>query len=308
MPRRKGNDSMRCLIKRSHRILCLVLACVFAFVTVPGLAAVGRDEILRTIYQYCETELGYTREELTINNLEQYKDGSCAFSFYVNDPEPMTNALVRGSLKKDGTLDLIQGPAPVSVYEWLSQELAKAFFNYEDVYRLKQEWEPKLDSIPEEELERFNARHEHFPILDFLRHDIVLPDGQCISYETAAENSIRCIEAMNGWKPEMTKHIGIIAETVHIPDGMDHPVYQFIYTLASLATFEKNVVFNEEYTDEFDRMVNRMMDEEDRIFGKNQPIIISVRIDACTGEQIGEIYLETPPVTGYDYTAIMLWK
>ena len=88
---------------------------------------------------------------------------------------------------------------------------------------------------------------------------------------------------MNGWKPEMTKHIGIIAETVHIPDGMDHPVYQFIYTLASLATFEKNVVFNEEYTDEFDRMVNRMMDEEDRIFGKNQPIIISVRIDACTG-------------------------
>ena len=106
----------------------------------------------------------------------------------------------------------------------------------------------------------------------------------------------------------MTKHIDLIAEAVHIPSGMDHPVYQFIYTTASTVAFQKNVLFNEEYTDDFNRQVNRMMDEEDVVFGDNLPSVISVRIDAYSGEQVGEIYLETPPVSGYDYIAMILWE
>ena len=60
---------------------------------------------------------------------------------------------------------------------------------------------------------------------------------------------------MNGWTPEMTDHIGIIAEVVHIPSGMDHPVYQFIYTLQSIATLARNNLYEEEYTDELNRTI-----------------------------------------------------
>ena len=58
----KGDNNMFFLKKMPQRFLCLALACLFAFVTVPEFAAAGRDEILSTIYQYCETKLGYTRE------------------------------------------------------------------------------------------------------------------------------------------------------------------------------------------------------------------------------------------------------
>ena len=290
------------------KILCLLFAGIVAMLFSVGLAATDRDAILTQIYEYCNIELGYDRDGLTLNNLEHYKDGSWAFSFFVKDPEPKTNALVTGSINKDGTLKSIQGPAPVSTFEWLCQETGKALFDYKDVYRLKKEWEPQLAFIPDEELKAFNASREYYPLLDFLRHDIVLPDEKCIDYDTAKENSIHCIEAMKGWTPKMTKHIDLIAETVHIPSGMDHPVYQFIYTTASTVAFQKNVLFNEEYTDDFNRKVSRMMDDEDIVFGDNLPSVISVRIDAYSGAQVGEIYLETPPVSGYDYIAMILWE
>ena len=45
-----------------------------------------------------------------------------------------------------------------------------------------------------------------------------------------------------------------------------------------------------------------------QFFGRNIPCALSVRIDALTGEQVGDIYLDTPPVEDYGFTAIILWK
>ena len=146
------------------------------------------DDIREILYQYCESELGYTRDNLTPYNLVQNEDGCWDFSFYVKDAEPMTNGLVIGSLDSNGKLVEIKGPAPVSTVEWLNEQVGKCMFSYQDIYELKQQWEPKLDSIPEKDMEFFDSIQSFNPILDFLRLDIVLPDEQCIPYEEAKQN------------------------------------------------------------------------------------------------------------------------
>ena len=268
------------------------------------------DDIREILYQYCESELGYTWDNLTPYNLVQNEDGSWDFSFYVKDAEPGTNGLVIGALDSEGKLVEIQGPAPVSTVEWLNDQIRKCMFSYQDLYELKKQWEPKLDSLSEQDLADFESIQSFNPILDFLKLDIVLPDEKCIPYEAAKQKSIEIIEAMNGWKPEMTDYIDIMAELVYIPSGMDHPVYQFIYGTAGDVLHAKTVLYNKEYTDELSQQIRDIWEEEKTVFGgnENRPCVISIRIDAYTGEQVGETYLETPPVSDIGYTGIVLWK
>ena len=291
----------------TKRLLCLFLLCTLCFQPFCASRA-EKLNIPEILYQYCESELGYTRENLTPYNIVQNEDGSWDFSFYVKNAEPGTNELVIGALDADGNLVEIKGPAPVSAAEWLNKEIRKCMLNYQEIYQLKQQWEPKLDSIPEKDMEIFDKIKAFNPILDFLRLDIVLPDEKCIPYEEAKQKTINVIEAMDGWKPEMTEHIDVVTEVVYIPAGMDHPVYQFIYTMRSDVELLKNNVYDREYTDEFNKKLDQMWAEEERAFNGQYPAKISIRIDAYTGEQVGETYIETPPVSGIGYTGIVLWK
>ncbi|QTE71680.1 hypothetical protein JRC49_02285 [Clostridiales bacterium FE2011] len=290
-------------------VLCVLLYCLTLLIPIFSHAADNNGTGIREkIYRCIQTELGYTKEDLILNNLINNDDGSWEFSFIVKNPEEMTNGLVTGKMNADGKLKSIEAPTTVSMFEWLNQEIRKSMFNYKDVYKLKQLWVSKLDCIPEEEQKQFDRLHEYNPILDFLRHDIVLPDENCITYEKAVQQSINYIEKIDGWTTEMTKHIGIICEVVHIPSDMDHPVYQFIYTVASNAEFQKAGWLHEGYTETDSKRIRDMRSEEKKVFGRNIPCALSVRIDALTGEQVGDIYLDTPPVEDYGFTAIILWK
>ena len=294
-------------MKSAQRHICQILALVFCFFNFE--AVHGEEAVIwEMAYPYCESELGYTRDELTPNQYVHYEDGSWDFSLYVKDAEPMTNGLVIGSLDSNGKLIEIKGPVPASTAMWLNQQVRKCMFDYREIYQLKQEWEPKMDSIPEQDMDILNSIQSFNPILDFLRLNMVLPDEKCISYEEAKQRTVDIIEAMDGWTPEMTEHIGIIVELIYIPDGMDHPVWQFIYTTASDAYFQRAVLYGIEFTDAMDKQFDRMSDEEVAAFGENLPCIISIRIDAYSGEQVGETYIETPPVSGIGYTGIVLWK
>ena len=294
-------------MKKTSWLFCFIV-CILCFQPLICVSFAETNDVWEKFYPYCESELGYTRDDLTPNQYQQYDDGSWAFSFYVKDAEPMTNGLVIGELNSDGKLIEITGPVPVSTAEWLNQQVRKCMFNYRELYLLKQQWEPKLDSIPEKDMAILNSVQSFNPILDFLRLNIVLPDEKCISYEDAKQKSIEIIETMDGWTKEKTDHIGIVVEMIYIPFGMDHPVWQFIYTATSDVFHEKIVLFGREYTDALAREFNRLFDEEDAVFGKDIPYKISIRIDAYTGEQVGETYIETPPVSGIGYTGIVLWK
>lgn len=295
-------------MKKNYRMFFCFIVLMLCLQTLFCASFAETNDVWEKFYPYCESELGYTRDDLTPNQYQQYDDGGWAFSFYVKDAEPMTNGLVIGELDADGKLIEIQGPVPVSTAEWLNQQVSKCMFDYRELYMLKQQWEPKLDSIPEKDMAILNSIQSFNPILDFLRLNIVLPDEKCISYEEARQKTIEIIEAMDGWTKEKTDHIGIVVEMIYIPSWMDHPVWQFIYTAASDVFHEKIVLFGREYTDALVREFDRLLDEEDVVFGKDIPYIISIRIDAYTGEQVGETYIETPPVSGIGYTGIVLWK
>lgn len=294
-------------MKKASWLFCFIV-CILCLQPLICVSFAETNDVWEKFYPYCESELGYTRDDLTPNQYQQYDDGSWAFSFYVKDAEPMTNGLVIGELNSDGKLIEITGSVPVSTAEWLNQQVRKCMFNYRELYLLKQQWEPKLDSIPEKDMAILNSVQSFNPILDFLRLNIMLPDEKCISYEDAKQKSIEIIETMDGWTKEKTDHIGIVVEMIYIPFGMDHPVWQFIYTAASDVFHEKIVLFGREYTDALALEFDRLFDEEDAVFGKDIPYKISIRIDAYTGEQVGETYIETPPVSGIGYTGIVLWK
>ena len=295
-------------MKKNHRMFFCFIVLMLCLQTLFCTSFAETNDVWEKFYPYCESELGYTRDDLTPNQYQQYDGGGWAFSFYVKDAEPMTNGLVIGELAADGKLIEITGPKPVSTAEWLNQQVRKCMFDYRELYLLKQQWEPKLDSIPEKDMAILNSIKSFNPILDFLRLNIVLPDEKCISYEDAKQKSIEIIETMDGWTKEKTDHIGIVVEMIYIPSWMDHPVWQFIYTAASDVFHEKIVLFGREYTDALALEFDRLFDEEDAVFGKDIPYKISIRIDAYTGEQVGETYIETPPVSGIGYTGIVLWK
>lgn len=300
------SNSKRYIIKKCFLvftvIMVLVLQSQYCF------AKADKEDIYRRIYQYCESELGYFQDDLTENYVYIYKDGSCDFNFYIKNPAPMTNGFICGELNKDGTLYSIEGPKPQAPFTWFNAEIRRCLLNYRDIYQFKKEWESKLDTIPEDALDEFIRKQEVNPILEFLQHDIVLPDEKCIPYDEAKKRSLLYIESMNGWTKEMSENIDIMAEVVHIPSGMDHPVYQFIYAPAGDVLHEKTIQYKQVYTKAIDRQVEKLWDAETRVFGEHVPKVISVRVDAYTGEKVGDIYVEVPPVSRYAYIAIILWK
>lgn len=296
-------------MKKRSRLICFIV-CILCLQSLCCVSFAESNSVWEMFYPYCESELGYTRDDLTPNQYQQYDDGGWAFSFYVKDAEPMTNGLVIGELDADGKLVEIRGPVPESIPMWLNMQIRKCMLDYRELYLLKQEWEPKLDGLlSEEDMQLLNSAKSFNPILDFLRLDIVLPDEKCIPYEEAKQKSVEIIEAIDGWTDEKTEYVDIMVEMIYIPSGMDHPVWQFIYTTASSVYHQRIVSSNIEYTDAMAKEFDRLFDKEDVIFGKDIPRAISVRIDAYTGEQVGETYYETPSSgSSLGYTGIVVYK
>ena len=291
-------------MKCTRKIICLLLLCALCFRPFCRSLA-DNAEIWEKAYKYCESELGYSRDDLEQDDLTRFDDGTWGFYFVVKDAPEMTDGRVSGILDTDGSLVSINGLSNLPAWEWLNGQIGKCLFSYQEIYALKKEWESKLDSFSESDMEYINSMQDFNPILDFLRLDIVLPDEKCIPYEEARQKAVGIIEAMDGWTPEKTEHIDIKAEVVYIPSGMDHPVYQFIYSTASHVHHFKSAYGLEPYME-----TQQMMDEEDKVFGgnKNLPFHLSIRIDAYTGEQVGETFLDTPPVCGLTEAGIILWK
>ncbi|MEG1571351.1 MAG: hypothetical protein RR431_09145 [Clostridia bacterium] len=223
---------------------------------------------------------------------------------YVKPPDESTDGMVVGEMRADGELQSIEGPKALSLYQQLDKGVKKAQRSYLSLYELKQVWEPKVQSLAISDQEAFDQHQKRNPLIDFILHDIGLPDASCISYIDAKEKAQQAIQALPGWKPEMLEHIDIELEVFHIPNGSHRPVYQFVYSLASSVAHMKALLSSEPYALDMEGMLS----EEERVFGDALPYVISIRVDAHTGEQVGEIYIETPPVTHGTAIRFVLWE
>lgn len=277
----------------SRLALSICLAMFLALSMTPAYAAISQAEAKVLMYQHCEENLGYPKEALAPYNFIRKNEGGWAFSLTVKDADATTNGLVIGEMAEDGQLTALEGPQPISSYLQLYDGLMRSERSYEAMYRLKVEWEPRLNQLNAEELAELDRHSSFFPFIALINHDIRLPADSDVSYEDARKSAEEAILASGGWTQEMMDLIRIKIEIYHVPVGSDRPVYQFIYSLASSVGQIEALYCGKSYNFDYDKLAKK----ENRVFGKALPIVISVRIDAQTGKALDDVYIEVPPLS-----------
>ena len=124
-------------------------------------------------------------------------------------------------------------------------------FHYDTLYDLVQRWRPIVDALSPEELAEFDYLKHIRTIEAFVHHDFRLPGAEHISYEDAVTYAQEALLQLPGWTQEKVNLMRISTEAFHVPLGMEQPVYQFVFKLASSVERLKAALSDGPYT--FDR-------------------------------------------------------
>lgn len=281
------------LITQMTLVILTLSVCVFAYAEAP----------MDQIYQYVEEQLGYTREELTLNQTAETEEGGLVFSLKLKEADPATNGLVIGELDAQGNLIRLEGPQEIDLLTQYVNDWQKNRFHYDTLYDLVQRWRPIVDALSPEELAEFDYLKHIRTIEAFVHHDFRLPGAEHISYEDAVTYAQEALLQLPGWTQEKVDLMRISTEAFHVPLSMEQPVYQFVFKLASSVERLKAALSDGPYT--FDR--DAWVAKEDAVFGDNRPIRVSVRIDSQTGAVVGTILVEFAPTSTYDESCFFLW-
>ena len=281
----------------------LMILLMMTVLLVCGSMAGFAETQLDQIYQYVEEQLGYTREELTLNQTAETEEGGLVFSLKLKEADPATNGLVIGELDAQGNLIRMEGPQEIDLLTQYVNDWQKNRFHYDTLYDLVQRWRPIVDALSPEELAEFDYLKHIRTIEAFVHHDFRLPGAEHISYEDAVTYAQEALLQLPGWTQEKVDLMRISTEAFHVPLGMEQPVYQFVFKLASSVERLKAALSDGPYT--FDR--DAWVAKEDAVFGDNRPIRVSVRIDSQTGAVVGTILVEFAPTSTYDESCFFLW-
>lgn len=285
--------------KRFHAVALLALAALLLCGSFSGSAETQTDQI----YRFIQEQLGYTREELTLNQTTETEEGGLAFSLKLKEADPTTNGLIIGELDAQGNCIRLEGPQSIDLRTQYLNDWFASHFHYDTLYELVQRWRPIVDAMSPEELAEFDYLKHIRTIEEFVHHDFRLPGPEHIAYEDAVAYAQEALLQLPGWTQEKVDLMRIDTEAFHVPLGMEQPVYQFVFGLASSVEQAKAVRSDGPYT--FDR--DAWVAKEDAVFGDNRPIRASVRIDGRTGEVVGTILVEFAPTSTYDESCFFLW-
>ncbi len=282
-------------------IIVLSVACMLNSIPI-AYAAISEYEGKEAVYRYCEEQFGYAKNELEIYDFAPRQSGGWNFGVKALEPDGTMKEIIRGEMDKNGKLISLKKRGDIQAFEQLLEDYVRSQRSYEAMYQFKQKWAERLSQLPHEEIAKLD-RQSSFPFSQFVRHDVRLPSDIDIPYEEAKKKSEEAILSMPGWTQDMLDHIRISLEVYHVPDGSDRSVYQFVYRAAS-AVAQVEAIISGVYNDS-DYV--RLKKNEEKLFGQATPWNINVRIDAKTGEQIGNIFIDTPP-TKYADLEFILWK
>ena len=281
----------------------LMILLMMTVLLVCGSMAGFAETQLDQIYQYVEEQLGYTREELTMNQTAETEEGGLVFSLKLKEADPATNGLVIGELDAQGNFIRLEGPQAIDLLTQYVNDWQKNRFHYNTLYDLVQRWRPIVDALSPEELAEFDYLKHIRTIEAFVHHDFRLPGPEHIAYEDAVTYAQEALLQLPGWTQEKVNLMCISTEAFHVPLGMEQPVYQFVFKLASSVERLKAALSDGPYT--FDR--DAWVAKEDAVFGDNRPIRVSVRIDSQTGAVVGTLLVEFAPTSTYDESCFFLW-
>ena len=280
-------------------ILITVLLLSFSF---HAHAAISETEARAAAYQYCEEQFGYAKDKLDIYDFSPREGGGWAFGIKALEDDGTMKEIIRGELDTNGKILNLDERGGVTLFEQIFEDYVHSQRSYEAMYAFKQKWERRLSQVSHEEMSKLD-KQSSFPFSEFVQRDILLPSSGDISYEEAKKKAEEAILSSPGWTQEMLDHLRISLEVYHKPIQADNSVYQFVYRIASSVGQVEAAILGIDYTS----IYNKLIKEEDRIFGKARPWNVNVRIDAQTGDQVGGIYIDTPP-TKYTDLDFILWK
>lgn len=292
------NLSLACF----QSILMLLLVTSMLIISPRAHAVVNESEAREAAYQYCEEQLGYAKKNLEIYDLSLREGGGWAFGIRALEDDKTLREIIRGELDTNGKILSLVERGNVTVTEQIQEDLWRSSRSYEAMYAFKTKWDIRLPQVNKKQNDDFDMKH-NISLTALIRHDIRLPSPTDISYEEAKKKSEEAILALPGWTQEMLDQIRINLEVYHVPVGSDRPVYQFVYKRASAVGHVESLFSDEDY----DATYYRLEEAENRVFGKANPWHVNVRIDARTGELVGDIYVDIPP-TMYRDTDFILWK
>ncbi len=295
-------------MKKFVLLMALVLLCscplAQAHFIPHAYAELSKTKAQELAFQYCEDKLGYSKDNIKVRQYAGDKDG-WAFSFTIKDADPTSNGLIVVHMDGNGNLTEIIGPQPLSLYQQVCNDWNRKKRDYKTAYQFQQMWKSTLATLTDEEQAKFDRHARVTPILAFVNHDAGLPTEHDISYEEAVQKSKEAILALPGWTQEMIALIKIKAELYHVPVQYDRPVYQFVYSSINHVEYEEAVI--NDTVDSFDYDAKR--NQVTQVFGEAYPRNLNIRIDAQTGEVVGDIYVQ---YRGDDFIgdpmAFFLWE
>ncbi len=282
----------------------LIVTALMLFVFIPhAYAELSKTKAQELAFQYCEDELGYPEDTIRVYHYNSNNEG-WRFSFKVKEPDPTTNGLLIIDMDTKGNLTNAEPPMALSLFEQYMKAWRTAMRDYRTVYQFQQEWKPRMANLMPEDQAYFDRQPYGRSYMALMEHDISLPTEQDISHEEAVKKAEEAIMALPGWTEEMVSLLGIHAEIFHTPSGIDHPVYQFVFRLAS--SIGLSIHADSEVDYEYDFEALRKHDHE--VFGDMFPCNVNVRIDARTGELVGGICVELPGNPIGDPVVFFLWE
>ena len=287
-----------------------VLLCIALILTLLlGTATAASDkEMMEAAYQAIYAELGIAKDEMVFH-ISGKGDAANTWNFFFIEKESKldTDGLIEVVLDGEGAVLKVIPPRMLHLIEQVQKSHARDFYGIESLYQLKQLWLPYSEDIRaalEEEIEFRKIAYSEAGMVyqGYLSHadavayavlqDLRLPGDEVVSKEAAPEAAINAIAAQPGWSKEHISMLPLYIEAYYYSDELSKLTYVFVFSRQSSAFGEYAGKSYEYFEKHYENPLFAMFGGS----SASTPLYVGIRIDAATGEAIGEPDVMFPPI------------
>lgn len=246
-------------------------------------AAMKENEAREKAYAVLKERHELFPDDLDYNQSHYDKHtGDWTFSFTRKVHPETDDGLAVVVLKRNGTLKEMRGPNEISLGQLINY--AYHLLEYEEVtmesfYLFRQEWISRLDELMPWKEKFYTADYIYA-----LEQEILLPKPDMLEWEAALELAKQSVLSMPGWTQEKLDMLPCDISICYQSKEVGKPTYIFFLRQVNSGAKTYADVKWETYEEMYIQPLSHL-------FGENQaPQYVSVRLDAYTGELLGEPY------------------
>ena len=276
-----------------RRLLVAALLCFISFSATAALAAPTEKEMKQKAYQVLQEQLGLGKKDVTYYDGGVYHDGDISiwsFTLLLKEYPADEDGVIVIDFSIDGMLKNVQSSQKISLSEqFVNDIIASIPFTIDELYALKQKWEPKLAEIEKLDTDPYSSMPNDIRVF---RLAFSLPTEDDYPLEDAREKAKQAVLQLPGWTEEKLAMYRMYLEAFYYSEEVGKQIYQFVYAR------EDNI--NGKYADASDEIFMEAYENPlFALFGGDNgttPWYVSVQIDGHTGELVEEPLIAFPPV------------